>query len=95
MQFETRHDIIQTLVVTHPGLVDGAVQCIVFLVVQEAEVKGPQCSCEHTGKAQRRRSRSMRNREAKERIIRVWMRRPIATSCFLLLAVRSVYFNAR
>lgn len=30
---------------THLGFVNGAVQCIVLLVVQQTELQGSQCSC--------------------------------------------------
>lgn len=37
--------IISIILVAHLGFVNGAVQCIVLLVIQQTEFQGSQCSC--------------------------------------------------
>lgn len=37
--------IVSVLAAAHLGFVNGAVQCIVLLVIQQTEVQGPQRSC--------------------------------------------------
>lgn len=37
--------IISIVLVAHLGFVNGAVQCIVLLVIQQTEFQGSQCSC--------------------------------------------------
>lgn len=37
--------VISIILVAHLGFVNGAVQCIVLLVIQQTEFQGSQCSC--------------------------------------------------
>lgn len=37
--------VISIVLVAHLGFVNGAVQCIVLLVIQQTEFQGSQCSC--------------------------------------------------
>lgn len=47
--------IIIIIMAAHLGFVNGAVQCIVLLVIEQTELQGPQCSCKDGEKGGRKR----------------------------------------